>query len=496
MSLAYAAVLTILFSSSCAEQPKQITILYTNDIHAHFLPAPAFRDKPPIGGFVALDYYVKQQRGLAPNSLLLDAGDLMTGNLICDMEYKGAEGGFLIEMMNMIGYDGRVFGNHDCDKQIGNLRRMNELAVFPTICANFKDTLGRDFTNEQYHIYNINNVRVGVIGLTYHPMAGMANPTSLLGFNSLDPIETAQKLIGQIDSLTDIIVLLTHIGIENDRELARSIKGADIIIGGHSHTRLDTAEIVNGVLIVQAGSYARYLGRLDLSVARDSVIAHKDTLIALTVGSWTPNPRLQAIVDSLAAEIDARFAVPIGTLKNDWKIGKGPESNVGSWLAEAIRAKTGADVGIVNSGGIRRDIPAGPITLKDIYEMLPFDNYVTSFTCTGADLLKIFGGEVEGESGSANHGALQISGAKYSFRMKDGKAEIVEVSVGGRKLDLAKNYKVTTIDYVILNKDKYLHFNPRNIQSTETLMSDMIIEAIKNAKIIDSKLEGNIRQVD
>jgi 2',3'-cyclic-nucleotide 2'-phosphodiesterase/3'-nucleotidase len=67
---------------------------------------------------------------------------------------------------------------------------------------------------------------------------------------------------------------------------------------------------------------------------------------------------------------------------------------------------------------------------------------------------------------------------------------------GGRKLDLAKNYKVTTIDYVILNKDKYLHFNPRNIQSTETLMSDMIIEAIKNAKIIDSKLEGNIRQVD
>jgi 2',3'-cyclic-nucleotide 2'-phosphodiesterase (5'-nucleotidase family) len=489
-------VLAILFSGSCAEQPKQITLLYTNDIHAHFLPAPALRDKPPLGGFVALDYYVRQQRGLAPNSLLLDAGDLMTGNLICDMDYKGAEGGILIEMMNMIGYDGRVFGNHDCDKQIGNLRRMNELANFPTICANFKDSLGRDFTHEQYHIYNINGVRVGVIGITYHPMAGMANPASLMGFNSLDPIETANNIIPQIDSLTDIIILLTHVGIENDRELARNTKGADVIIGGHSHTRLDTAEVINGVLIVQAGSYARYLGKLDLSVAGDSIVTHKDTLIALTVKDLQPNLKLQAIVDSFATEIDAKFAVPIGTLKNDWKAGKGPESNVGSWLAEAIRAKTDADVGIVNSGGIRRDIPAGPITLRDVYEMLPFDNYVTSFTCTGAELLKIFGGEVEGEAGSANHGALQISGAKYAFRMKDGKTEIVEISVGGRKLDPAQNYKVTTIDYIILNKDKYLHFDPQNITGTETLMSDMIIEAIKNAKVIDSKIEGNIRKID
>lgn len=489
-------ILAILILCSCAEQPKHITLLYTNDMHAHFLPAPALRDKPPLGGFVALDYYVRQQRGLAPNSLLLDAGDLMTGNLICDMDYKGAEGGILIEMMNMIGYDGRVFGNHDCDKQISNLRRMNELADFPTICANFKDSMGRDFTQELYHIFNIYGVRVGVIGLTYYPMAGMANPASLLGFNSLDPIETANRIIPQIDSITDIIVLLTHIGIENDRELARKTVGADVIIGGHSHSRLDTAEVVNGVLIVQAGGYARYLGRLDLTVAKDCVVNHKDTLIALTVKDLQPNPRLQAIVDSFATEIDAKFAVPIGTLKSDWKAGRGPESNVGSWLAEAIRAKTGADVGIVNSGGIRRDIPAGPITLRDIYEMLPFDNYVTSFTCTGADLLKIFGGEVENEAGSANHGALQISGAKYAFRMKDGKTEIVEALVGGKKLDPVKSYKVTTIDYVILNKDKYLHFDPRNIQGTETLMSDMVIEAIKQAKVIDAKIEGNIRKVE
>jgi 2',3'-cyclic-nucleotide 2'-phosphodiesterase (5'-nucleotidase family) len=465
-------------------------------MHAHFLPAPALRDKPPIGGFVALDYYVKQQRGLAPNSLLLDAGDLMTGNLICDMDYKGAEGGILIEMMNMIGYDGRVFGNHDCDKQIENLRKMDALANFPTICANFKDSLGNDFTSEEYHIYNINGVRVGVIGLTYYPMAGMANPSSLLGFNSLDPIETANKIIPQIDSITDLIVLLSHVGIENDRELARNTKGADLIIGGHSHTRLDTAEVVNGVLIVQAGSYARYLGRLDLTVADDSIVSHKDTLIAMTVKDIQPDPQLASIVDSFATQIDAKFAVPIGTLKNDWTAGRGPESNVGSWLAEAIRAKTGADVGIVNSGGIRRDIPAGPITLKDIYEMLPFDNYVTSFTCTGKDLLKIFGGDVENEAGSANHGALQISGAKYAFKMEDGKTKIIKATVGGQKLDPAKTYKVTTIDYVISNQDKYLHFEPQNVSSTETLMSDMIIETIKNAGTIDSKIEGNIKKVD
>jgi 2',3'-cyclic-nucleotide 2'-phosphodiesterase (5'-nucleotidase family) len=488
--------LFVFASATCAQQPKQITLLHTNDMHAHFTPAPATKDKPPIGGFVALDYYVKLQRKLAPNSLLLDAGDLMTGNLISDMEYNGAQGGALIEMMNMIGYDGRTFGNHDCDKLITNLQKMNALANFPTICANFTDSSGRDFTNEKYHIYNVNGLRVGVIGITYYPMAGMASPASLLGFNSTDPATAVNKIVPEIDSITDLIVVLSHIGIEADRNLAQKIKGVDVIIGGHSHTRLDQPEKVNGVLIVQAGSYANYLGRLELTVVGDSIENYTDTLIALRVKNIQPDPKLQTMVDSIDAIIEKQYGMAIGTLKKDWKKGREDESNVGDWLTDTIRKKTNGDAAFINVGGIRRDIPAGPVTLKDIKEMLPFDNYIATFECTGQRLIEILSANIGNEFNGQSHGALEVSGVSYTYKYENGRGTMIKTAIGGQVIDPQKKYKVATIDYIIDNADKYFGFVPINVKKTNLLLSDVIIEAIKEAGTIDSKTDGRIKKED
>jgi 2',3'-cyclic-nucleotide 2'-phosphodiesterase (5'-nucleotidase family) len=489
----FAVFAAIVIAATCTQRPKQITFLYTNDIHAHFTPAPANKNRPPIGGFVALDYYVKQQRKLAPASLLLDAGDLMTGNLISDMDYKGAQGGALIEMMNMIGYDGRTFGNHDCDKPITNLAKLNALANFPTFCANFVDSAGKDFTGEKYHIYNVGGFKVGVIGITYYPMAGMASPASLLGFNSTDPVEAVNNVVPKIEPITDIIVVLSHIGIEADRELARKTKDVDIIIGGHSHTRLDKPEKVNGVLIVQAGSYASYLGRIDLAIAGDSIENYSDTLISLRVKDIQPDPKLTGMVDSIAAIIEKQYGEVIGTLKSDWKSGRG-ESNIGDWLTDAIRLKTGADVAFMNTGGIRRDIPAGPITLKDIKEMLPFENYIATFECTGGDLQKMFGINAENDSGGIARDGLQMSGVNYTYRTAGGQSNIIKINIGGKTINPNKNYRVATLDYVIDNADKYFGFIPQNVNKTGLLLSDLIIGAIKEAGTIDSKIDGRIKK--
>jgi len=275
------SLMVLFFAVSCkSKAPQQITILHTNDIHGHFVPETAtwLDDRPLVGGMVALDHYIRQARTEAPNNLLLDAGDLMTGNMICNMEYKGAEGGALIEMMNMIGYDGMVYGNHEFDKPIANARNLAPIADFPILSANMVDSMGNNFAKDKYKIYDCQGLKVGVIGITYHQMVGMAKPENLEGFYTKEPAKVVNDIVTEIDPSTDLIIALTHLGYDNDVELAGQIKNVDLIVGGHSHSRIQTPELVNGVLIVQAGSYAQNLGRLDLVVAGDTVQSYDGKL--------------------------------------------------------------------------------------------------------------------------------------------------------------------------------------------------------------------------
>lgn len=494
VTLSVVALVLIILLSACSERPRPLTILYTNDMHAHFLPWPALRDKPPLGGFAALDYYVTLERKKDPRALLFDSGDLMTGNLICNIRFNDAEGGALIEMMNMIGYDGMVFGNHELDKPIGNLRRFTEIADFPIFCANFIDSTGKDFTKEKYHIYNVGGLKVGVIGVTYHKMAGMANPDNLDGYDSTDPLQAINQVLPELDPKSDLIVVLSHLGIEADRELAQKISGVDIILGGHSHTRLDKAEKINGVLICQTGSHVRNLGKLSLKVAGDSIYSYHDTLIPMTAENIKADSALTSLIDSMAAIIDEEFGAVIGTLASDWETAYQAESNIGNWITDMLRAKTGADIAIVNSGGIRKRIPAGQIILRDVYEMLPFDNYVSFFECSGEDLKTIFEANADAEAGERSFGSLQISGASYVYEMKDGRPIISEMKVGGKPINPSKTYRIATIDYVISNADKYLKITPKNVTESNQLLSDLIVQCIKEVGTIDSKVEGRIKR--
>ena len=472
-------------------------ILHTNDMHGHFVPEPASwrDDKAPVGGLEAIDYYVHQARSQGGNSLLLDAGDFMTGNLICDKEYKGAYGGALVEMMNMIGYDCAVFGNHEFDKPADNLRKLIELADYPVVCANFVDSLGQDFTENKFHIFNFGGLKVGVIGITYYPMAGMAKPSNLLGFDSTEPAKAVNDVVQVIDPETDLIIVLSHIGLENDREMAKHIKNVDLIIGGHSHTLMRKPEKVNGVLIVQAGSYTRDLGKLDLVVAGDTIQSYADTVIETLADGITAQPRLTALVDSFATLIDNEYNVVIGNLKTPWKSEHQGESNIGDWLTDIMREATGADVAFTNSGGIRKNMNAGPITLKDIAEMLPFQNYVETFECTGDQLMKIIQENANAE-GLRTHGILQVSGLKYSWRKNGDKVEVVKALVGGKKIDNNKIYKIASIDYVNGNADQYYSITPGNLHNTGMLLADVATEAIKKAKTIDSRTEGRITELN
>ena len=485
-------------SGYAQKAPQEITILHTNDMHGAYLPSKATWEQgnPMVGGFEALSHYARTERQGLKRSLLFDCGDLMTGTLICDIPYEGAEGGALVAMMNRIGYDGWVFGNHEFDKPASNLRALIKIAKFPVFCADLAND-NKLFTSEPHHIYNLDGLRVGVIGLTYHQMLGMASGKNLEGYRSVDPVEAVKKEVAEIDSLTDLIIVLSHLGIENDSVLAANTHGVDLILGGHSHTRLESPWKVNGVQIAQTGSNCRNLGRIDLTVVGDSIMAINGKLIAMYTKDIKPDTVISQMVSRFKAEIDSQYAIVIAELKVPTESNYRAESNIGNWLTDVLRNRMNTEIGILNSGGIRKNLSPGPVTKMDILEMLPFDNQVVTFTCTGADLQKLAEANIGSEQGGS-HGSLQLSGLTYKWKLENSKPKVVEIRVNNKKIKKSKIYTVSSIDYIASsNAMRYMGFEPKDIKADYYLkLSDLIMQEAEKVMVIEPKVEGRIKKIE
>lgn len=254
--------------------PKQLTILHTNDVHSHIDPFPATDARfPNLGGAARRATLIGQIRRENPNTLLLDAGDIFQGT-----PYFNFYGGELeFRLMSKMGYQAATLGNHDFDNGLSGLLAQLPHAQFSFLSANY------DFTNtvldgyiKPWEVYVIDGIRVGVFGLGIE-LKGLV-PGELYGETAyLDPVETAQEytaiLRGQ--EACDVVVCLSHLGYRysdpnrvSDQALAAATEGIDLILGGHTHTFMEKAEIATNragdpVLIHQVGCYGINLGRVD-----------------------------------------------------------------------------------------------------------------------------------------------------------------------------------------------------------------------------------------
>jgi 2',3'-cyclic-nucleotide 2'-phosphodiesterase (5'-nucleotidase family) len=476
---------------------RTLVILHTNDIHGKFRDTPAtwVDGEPPIGGFSNLSAHVEAERAAAPGrTVLIDAGDLMTGNPICDMEHEEVSGGAMMAFMNMMDYDAMALGNHEFDKGLDELDGLMDLATFPVLSANTYRPGGEQRTAPASHvILERNGLRIGVIGLMTESLYSVAAPSKLAGTVVTSTVEEAQRIVDAIDPETDLIILLTHVGIGGDRYIARNVENVDVIVGGHSHTRLEEPEVENGVLIVQAGAHGRNLGRLEVTVANDVIADYEGRLIEL----WPEaggRDEIVAMVDAYSARIDADFGQEIGALATAWDREYHGESNIGNWITDQLRAHTNADFAVLNSGGIRKDVGSGPITKLDILEVLPFSNVVTTFTCTGEELLTMMRHNAHAAV-HESHGILQVSGIRYRYVVSGDDVEIVEALVGGKPVDPAATYTGASVDYVTHgNAERLLGFEPSSAEIEGTVISAVMMEAAEAAGRIDARVEG--RMVD
>ena len=492
MKKIFSTTLLFFFASQFLfSQPKTITILHTNDMHAAFIPHEATWSKkdpkPMVGGMNEL-FFMSDSIKKATPCIMLDGGDVMTGNPITEYKYQNAFGGALFEMMNKIGYDAWCFGNHDFDATQDNLLALTKIAHCAVLSSNVVNEKNEfPLNNKPFTIIEKNGLKIGVIGVMSQFLYNLVNESNLKGIKVLSPSETVQKYIDELDSKTDLIIALTHEGTDDDSVLAEKVHGLDVIVGGHSHTRLTKPLKINNVIIVQAGANCENLGELELTVENDKVTDYKGKLITLWQRDDRPKNDLSKFIDSVQSVIDKDYSEVIADLKSDWRRTNG-ESNIGNFICDAQKEIAHADVAFTNSHGIRKDVLAGPLTKKRLFEVLPFQNMVTTFQLTGKQLRDVVNYIVKEKP------AVQTSGIKCVYDNSKGNTEITKLEINGKNIDDSKNYICTASDFFVGEADRYIGIKLSNVITSNTTMFQAVEQYAKQVKTIDSQIEHRIGQ--
>jgi 2',3'-cyclic-nucleotide 2'-phosphodiesterase (5'-nucleotidase family) len=474
-----------------AAGPGTLTILHTNDLHGHFLPERAawLDGNPKIGGFAALDSWVQateKERG-ANNVVVLDGGDLLTGTPLTDIEVRGTMGGAMLEFMELVGYDAWVVGNHEFDKGFANAIKLVAASAIPVLSVNLDNREGGNAMPglKDSIVIERAGLRIGIIGATTMGLGHLASAATMSRIQLAPLAESVQGELDRLDPDTDLLVLLSHIGLDADRRLAEKVEGLDLIVGGHSHTHLSIPEQVNGTWIVQAGSYGRSMGQVTLSVENDAISSFSGEVVDLVAGVVPDKvrPEMAKLVAYYSNQISDEYGQVISNARATLGRSYHYESDLGNWITDVLREAGKSHIALYNVGGLRADLVEGEVTVGSIYEIFPFGNQVVTFQLTGTEVLGVLL-ENARTAMEQDHGCIQLSGANMVWRVRMGAPEAVEITIGGEPFDPAATYTVTSNSYVAEQAARYLSgASPKNLKGLEQTVFDVALAAAKAGPI-------------
>ncbi len=446
-----------------------LTILFINDLHGHILPqSSADNDgveaKRAVGGAAHLARMIDNERAQNPDgTLLLAAGDLFQGTPISNVFY----GQPVLDVLNALHFDATAVGNHEFDWGLSKLQELASTARFPFLAANIVDRTGQQPRGlKAYAMVRRKGLQIALIGLTTPDTPFSTKPDHVAGLNFLNPEKALRPLIADLRAKgADLIMVLSHLGLDEDRGLAQRVSGIDVVIGGHTHTAVTKALEVNHTLIVQAKCYGEYLGVLRIKIDKNSkqVVEHNQRVLKKV--SSGPGDPFEAAMDQLVqrhyARIKEHFSAVIGETRIDLNRSVQGESLLGDVICDAVRQAAHADIAFQNAGGIRADLPKGRITLEQIYTTLPFDNQLIAMSLTGAQIRDILERSLH-RDGSVG---LQVSGLRVSYNLqRPFGSRVVDVVVNGQPLDAEKTYRIATNDFLAAGGDRFGYFkNGREI---------------------------------
>lgn len=478
------------------DKSYKLTILHTNDNHGRF-----WTNRHGEYGMAARKTLVDSIRAevaaAGGQMLLLSGGDINTG--VPESDLQDAEPDF--KGMAMIGYDAMAIGNHEFDNDLSVIRKQESWVNFPFLAANIYDDTTKKRLFKPYHIFNKGDLRIAVMGLTTEDTKKLGNPEFMGNIGFTKPVDEAKKLVPELKTKADVIIAATHMGHYKDANfginapgdvtLARSVRGIDLIIGGHSQDPVCTnaqgalinkykagtacmPDSQNGTLIMQAHEWGKYVGRADLEFINGELNLVSYQLIPVNLKKKVKNAEGKKVRVLIADEIaedqklkdflkpyqeqgQEQLQQKIGSvdakLEGDRSVVRFKPTNMGHLIALAQMEKVSADLAVMNSGGIRDSIAAGDITYKDVLKVQPFANVVSFVELTGAELWDYL----------AVVAAKPIdSGAFAQFAGVDlviTGGELKSAKIKGQDIDKAKTYRMAINSYIASGGDKYPPMN-------------------------------------
>ena len=479
--LLFFLIILSLVISGCATAPyqkdveSQLTILYTNDHHGHF-----WKNRHGEGGFAAqktlVDQIRKEVKSAGGHVLLLSAGDINTG--IPESDLLDAEPDF--KAMWAIGYNAMALGNHEFDNPPDVLMKQKQWAVFPFLSANtVKKSTGKPLFDD-FKIWDFDGLKVAVIGLITADTPELVIATNVEKLEFKDPVEVAKSTVPKLRKKAAVVIALAHMGFYENAQygssapgvvtLARSVPGIDVIVGGHSHNKIAEPVVENGTLILQAADDGKYVGRLDLTFKNGVVSMQGNRLIPVNLkkkvkkGGKTErvlieeeikeDPDMLALLTPFYEQGQSKLAKVIGSTPDvfvgERKTVRSQETNLGNLIARTQRLKVGADVAIMNSGGIRTSIAKGDITYKDVLKVQPFSNSICLVTLTGKELKKYC--EIAANKTAGSGAFAQFDNANVVMQGKS----LESLSVGGTPVDDTKKYRLAINSFIAAGGDGYM----------------------------------------
>jgi 2',3'-cyclic-nucleotide 2'-phosphodiesterase (5'-nucleotidase family) len=429
--------LALLACAPLAAEIRSLTILHTNDLHARLSP---LEDKQ--GGFAYYAAAIRRERTNCTDCILLNAGDLVQGSPVSTI-FHGLP---VYEIANLFGFDAATLGNHEFDYGWIQVRKFIETAKYPMVTSNLVGAGGQLFTSQPYVILTVNKLRVAVIGAMTDTLRSLSQPQLLGEWHTLPVVETARKYAVELRAKSDLVVLLGHITGEEETQFLNTAPEIPVLVTGHIHSGLDQAESRDGRVLVRVKGYGVELGRLELKVDTDKKAPVSWTWKRIPVDSTKIEPAADVAreVKHWEDEVAARVDQPLAVSKRQFT-----KAEVKRLIERAMRDETGSDFAFMNLGGVRDIVPQGQLKVRNIWDIMPFDNTVVVGTFKGR--------------------------------------ELPPVVVGDRRVDPDREYTLAVSDFTAANQDgaDSLRSTGLTFPHQVGLMRDMLVDWFRKQKVIE-----------
>lgn len=477
--LVLSVLLSVLSGGALAAEQEEIVILYENDVHC------------AVEGYGKLAAMKQELAQTHDHVGVVSVGDYVQGSSLGAI----SQGGYIVELMNLVGYDAVTLGNHEFDYRIGRLLELVEMMDTKPVCSNFIDLSTGKPVFAPYDLVSYGDVDIAYIGITTPSTISSSSPaqflaedreTYLYSFSGTTLYETVQESIDAAEAAgADYVVALSHLGTEDVNEawsaqaLVQHTEGLDVVLDGHSHSVVERLVVQDAggteVVISSTGTKFANIGKLTIS---GGIV----TTELIPTGTYE---KTAAAVAAYLEQIHAAYARlgerKIGSSEEDLttvdeagrRIIRNTETNLGDFCADAFRVITGADVALMNGGGIRADLAAGDVTFNDILSVFPFNNTVCAAEVTGQQLLDML--ELGVMSCPEENGSFQhVSGLTFDldtsipssvkldenevFVSVDGPYRVSNVKILDQKsdtyvpLDVKKLYTLASHNYLLLEQ--------------------------------------------